>query len=187
LNETEKLERAKMYMDKLAEGIDPINDKAMEDDEALNNVRLSRCFFYVSGILSQVIENGGAVGKPPSKSKKNLLPFSLTEEDIQRLETEDSAMITHFAEKINSLIDLELMNKLKYTDISKWLLEKGFFTENIVNGKKRKSPTPAGIQLGISTETKEGRNGPYTATLYSRAAQQFIIDNLDQITNSDHE
>ena len=59
MTELEKIERARMYMDKLANGINPIDDTMVPDEDIINNVRLSRCFFYVSDILRQVIENGG--------------------------------------------------------------------------------------------------------------------------------
>ena len=48
MTELEKMERAKMYLDKLANGIDPITDQELPDDTVLNNVRLARCFFYTS-------------------------------------------------------------------------------------------------------------------------------------------
>ena len=70
MTELEKIERAKMYMDKLANGINPIDDTMAPDDDLINNVRLSRCFFFVSDVLRQVIENGGtktAVNKKPKK------------------------------------------------------------------------------------------------------------------------
>lgn len=49
------MQRAKMYMEKLAQGIDPISDQEIPEDSVLNNVRLARCFFYMSGILDQVL------------------------------------------------------------------------------------------------------------------------------------
>ena len=67
MTELETVQRAKMYMDKLAQGIDPISGQELPEDSALNNVRLARCFFYVSGILEQVIQNGGQVGAVEKK------------------------------------------------------------------------------------------------------------------------
>ena len=48
MTELETMQRAKMYLDKLAKGIDPITDQEVPEDSLLNNVRLARCFFYVS-------------------------------------------------------------------------------------------------------------------------------------------
>ena len=79
MTELEIMQRAKMYMDKLAQGIDPISDQEMPEDSVLNNVRLARCFFYVSGVLDQVIANGGNVKKTPKKD------FYVTEEELRRI------------------------------------------------------------------------------------------------------
>lgn len=68
MTELEKIERARMYMDKLANGIDPIDDSAIPDGDVIHNVRLSRCFFFVSDVLRQVIENGGI--KPAAERKR---------------------------------------------------------------------------------------------------------------------
>lgn len=58
ITELDKLNRAKEYLDKLAEGQDPFTGEELFNDKVLNNVRLSRCFFYVSGVLSPIIANG---------------------------------------------------------------------------------------------------------------------------------
>lgn len=49
----EIMQRAKMYMEKLAQGIDPISDQEIPEDSVLNNVRLARRFFYVSGVWAR--------------------------------------------------------------------------------------------------------------------------------------
>ena len=82
MTELEKMQRAKMYLDKLANGIDPISDREMPDDTVLNQVRLSRCLFYVSDILRQVIENEGQIGRGERVHKQ---PFSVTEEMRQNM------------------------------------------------------------------------------------------------------
>ncbi len=47
--ELETMKHAKEYIDKLANGIDPFTDKPVSDGDIINNVKLSRCFFYISG------------------------------------------------------------------------------------------------------------------------------------------
>jgi hypothetical protein len=53
MTELEKIEYAKGFIDKLANGINPIDNSIVPEDDIVNNVRLSRCFFYVSDILRQ--------------------------------------------------------------------------------------------------------------------------------------
>ena len=69
MTELETLERAKMYMEKLANGINPIDGSTIPDEDVVNNVRLSRCFFYVADVLRQIIDNGGVA--PQKKPKKD--------------------------------------------------------------------------------------------------------------------
>ena len=50
---------AKSYLDKLANGINPLTDQMLPESDIVNQVRISRCLFYVSDVLRQVIEKGG--------------------------------------------------------------------------------------------------------------------------------
>ena len=85
MTELEKIEYTKSFIDKLANGINPLDGTPVPDGELLNNVRISRCMFYVSDILRQVIENGGV--KPQKKEKK--APFEITSEQLERFEYSD--------------------------------------------------------------------------------------------------
>ena len=99
MTELEIMQRAKVYMDKLAQGIDPISDQEMPEDSVLNNVRLARCFFYVSGVLDQVIANGGNVKKTPKKD------FYVTEEELRRIAvSQEPTQITQFVDRIMNVI-----------------------------------------------------------------------------------
>ena len=50
MTELEIMQRAKTYMEKLANGIDPITDREVPEEDIIQNVRLSRCFFYVADV-----------------------------------------------------------------------------------------------------------------------------------------
>lgn len=56
MTELEKIAYAKTFIDKLANGINPLDNTAIPDGDIANNVRLSRCFFYVSSILGKEID-----------------------------------------------------------------------------------------------------------------------------------
>jgi hypothetical protein len=179
MTELEKLNRAKMYLDKLANGIDPITDTELPSGSALNQVRLARCFSYVSDILRQVIENGGAVR--PSRYQRHL-EFNLPAEKRSAFVfSGESLHISEFLARLNDMIDAD-MKKLSATAVTSWLLSKGFLaeTEN-PSGRKSRLPTKQGEQIGLSTERRQGQNGEYRLVLYNEAAQRFILDNLDAI------
>ena len=179
MTELETLERAKMYMEKLANGINPIDGSVIPDEDIVNNVRISRCFFYVSDVLRQVIENGGVV--PQKKIKKE--PFSLTVE--QREAFDFSAVpipISEISKRINMLSTNENMSTLSYAAIRDWLVSLGMLDYALDgNGKKAVRPTPQGESIGIALEARNGANGPYFVVVYNLAAQHFILDNLDAI------
>jgi len=177
----EKLQNAKDFMDKLSNGIDPVSDDLLTQDALLGNIDLSRCFFFISDILRQVIENGGIVGRRV-RNNVTLPPFTLSDEQRSKIEvTERPAMIKHFTENINGLIDAASMRKLKVTAVTRWLVEKGLLSEEIIDEKKRKIPTKKGEKLGIFSEARDGQYGSYLAILYKEPAQRHIVENLEEI------
>jgi len=182
MNELDKLIRAEQYIRQLANGMDPIAQCELPEDTALNNVRLSRCFFYAADVLQQVIDNGGTVGKPVYIPKEKLPAFALTPEQKAQIELNDEMLfISKFTEKINAMIDESAMKTLNPKIFGAWLLEKGFLQEEIRGGSKHRVPSTAGLQLGITSEFRQTERGTYTALLYNREAQQFMLDHLDEI------
>lgn len=178
MTELETMQRAKMYMEKLANGINPIDDSIVPDGDVVNNVRLSRCFFYVADVLRQVIENGGV--KP--QKKLQYIPFALPVEERARFAySETPISITVITKRINELID-EAMKPLTYNAIRDWLSSLGLL-EDVQNaeGKTRKYPTQRGQDMGILLESRTNSGGQYYAVLYNSAAQHFILDNLDAV------
>ena len=177
MTELEIMQRAKTYMDQLAQGIDPISGEELPKDTVLNNVRLARCFFYVSGVLQQVIRNGGQVGK------RTRTPFTLTDNMLAQLYAVDRPLsITEFTEQLASSSGDENMRRPSTSKITSWLIEKGFM-ELITDadGKQKRLPTAAGQELGIFTDYRQGYYGTYLAVLYSPEAQRFLLDHLDDI------
>ena len=181
MTELDVMKHAKSYIDQLANGIDPISGKAISPDCVLNQVRLVRCLFYVSDILRQVIENGGQVVAKKRSGKK--VPFQMTEEIrgvVRCLPV--PVPITQFLAQFNNARDEETMKKLPPTLVTGWLVEKGFLmVETTPDGRRKKRPTDAGRELGIFTESRQGKHGVYEAILYDESAQQFLIDNMDTI------
>ena len=179
MTELEKIAYAKSFIDKLANGINPLDDTPIPDDDIANNVRLSRCFFYVSDILRQVYENGG-VTKPRRTPK---IPFTVTLEQFEKFEySADPISVSEIAKRIYAMADNENMEKVSYRQVNQWLLNIGMLYLHDFGGKKPvKRPTDEGNQIGITVETRMGRYGEYQVVLYNEDAQRFILDNLDAV------
>ena len=177
MTELETLQRAKMYIDKLANGIDPVTDSEMPGDTVMNHVRLSRCFFYVSDILRQVIENGGEVGK---KAKKE--PFSITGEEASRIPvTEERRYLSYFCKDISEAAAHQEKRQLSHKVVSDWLVAEGYLSVEQAGDKTRKRVTDKGQDIGISEEQRVGQFGSYIAILYNARAQRLILDYLPAI------
>lgn len=183
MTELEKMQRAKMYLDKLANGIDPLAERNIPEADLVNNVRISRCLFYVSDILRQVIENDGVIGKASKSKKQPKQLFSITAQELCRFSfSEKPIPVSEITRRINDLIDSDVMVKLKHTSITAVLLQGGFLTlMETSNGRTVKTPTAQGESVGISVEEREGPNGRYLTVVYNINAQHFILDNIDGI------
>ena len=179
MTELEKIAYAKSFIDKLANGINPLDDTPIPDDDIANNVRLSRCFFYVSDILRQVCENGG-VTKPKRAPK---IPFAVSFEQIEKFQySAEPIPVSEIAKRIYAMADNENMEKVSYRQINQWLLNIGMLYLHDFGGRKPvKRPTEEGKQIGIVVETRMGRYGEYQAVLYTEDAQRFILDNLEAV------
>lgn len=179
MTEIEKIEYTKSFIDKLANGINPLNDAPIPETDLLNNVRISRCMFYVSDILSQIIRNNGISKKSVGR---NGLPFYITAEQLAQFEfSQEPIGITQITQQINSLIDESVVKKLKVTSITEWLVDIGMLYVEEINGKKHKRATQQGNSIGIIEDIYEGKYGEYRKLLYNEKAQHFIIDNIEAV------
>lgn len=178
MTELDKIARAQMYLEKLANGIDPLTNTEVPQNDIVNNVRISRCMFYVSDILKQIVDNKG-------KFKADMperIPFTVTQEQLSRFEFSDNPLfISEISKRVNALIDPIYVKELKVTSFTNWLVSIEMLKVVTVNNKNRKQPSVKGNSLGIFSEQRVGQYGTYEAVLYDRNAQQFIIDNLDAV------
>lgn len=57
----ELLKHAKGYIEKMANGINPLTGESVPDNDLINNIRISRCLFYVNDILGDVLTNNSII------------------------------------------------------------------------------------------------------------------------------
>ena len=180
MTELEKIAYAKTYIEKLANGINPLTNQPVPESDSINHVKISRCLFYVSSLLGQIVENGGLSQR---KAKTVKTPFWLGYEARKDFRySEVSIPISEITRRINELIQPEEMKKLNYKTILDWLIQIGLLA--VIQGDDGKSirkPAEHGVQLGIVTEQRQSSRGLYTVVVYNKEAQQFILDNLDAV------
>ena len=104
MTELEKIAYARTYVEKLANGINPLTDQPVPDTDSINNIRISRCLFYVSSLLRQIVESGGLSQR---KAKTVKAPFWLDYEARKRFRySEVPIPISEITRRINELIQL---------------------------------------------------------------------------------
>lgn len=180
MTELEKMQRAKMYVTKLSEGIHPITGEILDNDTVLNDVRFARCFFYISNILGKVIDNGGEIGK---KTRNCDLQFSFSDDILNKIETTPKSItVSEFTKNINKTLEDHYIRKISYKMITQYLVENDYLEEIILpDGKTTKGLTEKSNDIGITSEHRETQFKTYDVILYDETAQRFIIKNLETI------
>lgn len=176
MTELETIARAKMYIDKLANGINPLDDTPVAENDVVNNVRISRCLFFVSDTLRKVLENGGV----STYQRVRKTEISITAEELEKFQFSDKPIpVSEITKRVNAVTDTESSKKFSHRMVTTWLVEIGMLAEvENAEGKKSKRPTSEGNELGIFLEERLGQNGPYQVVIYNKSAQKFIIDNV---------
>lgn len=187
------IQRAKSYMDMLSNGIDPISGELVKNDSTLQQERLQKCFSFVSEILDEIIKTNGIVTLPATEfshgyeAVKKKSVFSLNQQQRNSIRVTNNPIIpSAFIKNINSVVDSDNMEKLSLTTINKWLLKQGYLTESkvpTVINKNVKTVTPLSTQIGVIEQTVvDPKTGEAkTQLLFSRQAQEFILDNIESI------
>ena len=183
MTELEMINRAKTYIDKLANGVNPLTDEPVSENDIVNNVRISRCFFYISDLLRRFAEGGF----PEAAKKGKKQPFIITEEQRKRFEfSETPISVSEIARRFNAAVNTEGAVQMRYSGITFWLIESGLLSvDRREDGREVKLPTAAGMELGISQEVRSGANGSYTVVVYDENAQRYIVDNIDAILEAE--
>lgn len=182
MDEKRLVEHANDYIKQMARGVNPLTGEILDDNDLINDVRISRCLFYVSEILSKYYDSLKKSGNSVRRKKKfyasynDLINFDYSIEPIY---------ISVLTDKINAEFNSDTMRKLPTTAISNWLVANGYlvvYTKD--DGKNSKKPTSLGEELGIKQVIKEGVKGPYVVNTYNINAQRYIINNIEEISKS---
>ena len=181
MTELDKLIRAESYIRKMANGINPITDEAAADDDMVNNIRVTRCLYYVSDILRQVIANNGVVEKKPRGSGKKVDFYMTDEQRANLVEFDHPVFLREFVDEINRLTEANNCKKFAARWIRAYFVSIGLLVADPELGSKY--ATEEGEKLGIIPELRQSQQSmrEYWVNQYSPEAQHFIIDNIDTI------
>lgn len=177
----EELIEAKVCIDMLVAGKHPSTGEKCEEESLLNEVQVCRSLVLASDVMDLVIKNGGKIDSDPSRRKK---PFKIEEWEKKLIKVSDEPIgIAAFSNRVTHILDLD-MKRIPGLHMTAWLEACGFLKTREWNDERMKVPTKAGEDLGISMVKKSTRDGrDYYKNLYSKEAQEFLVDHLDAIAN----
>lgn len=175
----EKIKKAKIVLDKMANGVNPIDGSKIDQESFLNDPRIIRCLFYVNEILQMTID-GNLADRSVDRRK---LPFIITEEEKQQVKfPEGNIGVNAFSQCINKVINPHISKKLNGTELNRQLKKMGILSEELnPEGKKRTTLPPESMKYGISTELVNYNGNEYEKIVFDSNGVNFLLENLDKI------
>lgn len=93
MTELDMIRRARMYMEKLSQGINPLDGKPVADGDLIRNGRMSRCFAFVAEVLDKVVTNSAPHAEKPQPAAPKSAPVSPAQSGPRSLPPELAAML----------------------------------------------------------------------------------------------
>lgn len=162
------------------EGINPVNGKPISTREVIYDYKVSRQLEFLSEYIKNEIkrlENNEKAKKEDEDDE--LMEFELTDTELKKIElSEKPISLADICNMLNHLRPSSKMRKLKSISAIEVLNAFGM----IDRVRRKIIPTEQGTALGIQFKEFQSNGATLTKVLYSKEAQQFVIDHLKEIT-----
>lgn len=175
-----KLEVALKYVDRMADGKNPVKNIAAEDDSVLNNPNVIRCMYFIKEVLAAVKDNDGIIAGKAPKAPKTPFPF----ECLSGFQYVEDTTISHFLGQLKALAQDPNVKGIKIKTVTEWLTLRGYliYVQDKYTGKMQAEVTEAGVGFGLYMNERTSMRGEtYKSIMYSQKAQEFIAANLEKI------
>lgn len=176
MDKNEIFEKHFLVLEKLANGINPIDDSTLPTDSLINNVEVARALYFA---LSQL--------KTPTKTSVKKKNFYIEPDRLAEFEfLPEGAFLGNLIANLNKLIDIDQVKPLSRRIMVEWLVNIGILTNAQIEDSmmKRHMPTEQGFGLGLEIVKLQTRYGNFfDAVKYPLSVQKFILDNIDSLFN----
>jgi hypothetical protein len=175
----EKIKKARIVLDKMANGVNPVDGSRIGEESFLNDPRIIRCLFFVNDILNMAI-NGELEDRNTDRKK---LPFVITEEErAQVIFPEYDIGVNAFSQCINKVINPHESKKLSGMELNKQLKKMGILGEQENGQGKKKTIVPEeSIKYGIHTVLVNYNGAEYEKVVFDSSGVSFLLENLEKI------
>ena len=173
-----KIQQAKTCIEKLAGGIDPLTDKALDENNAVCHPDVVSCLKLASELLEHEIETFNDQNSPDKKQGRKA--FYITENQFRKLSLNNGeCKVSDIAKEINRVTEGNGTNKMQAVWINNWLESVGLLLRNTDGNRVA---TDEGKGIGIKSVLEHTPNVPDNYTnYYSLHAQTYIYDHLRDI------
>lgn len=176
-SEFEKIDKAKLVLQKIAKGVNPLTGEVIEKDSFLNDAKIIRCFYFVTEILDNVMK-----GAYNSRSNK-LSEFIISPEQKSRVELPAGKIgVNEFSKCINSCLVLSTSKKLTGVELNKRLKKLGVLSEESTSGGKTRTVTNENSAgYGFETDKRNYNGVEYDAVVINDIGKKYLLDNIESI------
>ena len=181
-----RLKTAIAYAERMADGKNPVSNTPAAEEDIINNPNVIRCMFFIRDVLQQVYDNGGVVGgRPPREAKPERKPFPL--EVLAKFSYRRDQGISNFVQQINEPLDQTVYAPLSRKVVSDWLEAQVYLIrEPDEQGRRISRLTEKGKESGIYLQDRTYNDRTYTAIIYGKAMQEYIISQIPGMLSSDN-
>lgn len=173
----------------LIEGKNPITKDKFEMETIFSTPEIARALFYIRNILindssptSSLVET--EVNKKKRKVEKLRIRFDkidFEEIDFSDFNYDENTGIIKLSKNITKFLnDKQVLFEVEAKDLISWLENEGYLMIESIDSRKH-IPSPMGEALGIEFKDIEIKGRVVKMSIYSRYAQQFIIEHLKDI------
>ena len=189
----ELVERAKMYLQLLSNGVHPVTGQSVPQDSAFVDPKVKRCFSFITEVLDEYVALKAKVEQLEKEKEKNTIVvakkqvFTITQEQCNCIKlSKEPISVMALMKNINAVIDAETTEKLSSTRINKWLVNRGLVASEkvkTVTSKTVYKPSDDAVRIGITEEAfVDKKSGEVKSQIkLEERAQLFIIENLEEI------
>ncbi len=175
-----KLNVATIYVERIAEGRNPVNNHPFGENDVMNNPNIIRCMYFVHDILEAVADCDGEIGSVPVDNKVKEQSKKFPFEVLDGFSYKEDQSITHLLSQIMELVANPDVRPFTHYPITVWLKDHGYLYEKVYdNGQKATVPTELGESIGMYLEHRKSfRGDEYDVVMYKRQAQEFVVKNF---------
>lgn len=172
----EKLQKARAVLQKMADGVNPLNGQPIEKEHFLQDPRIIRCLFFIADSLKQQIEEVVYKIRRPDS-------FTINVEEKSRVQFPAGKIgVNEFSKCVNRIIDLTRSKKLTGVELNKRLKKMGILSEaKTTDGKVGTTVNDKSAGYGFEAERRTFNGNEYEMVLMNDKGKQYLLDNLETI------